>query len=115
MNDEEVAKMAVMLLNCQSAVEGRRIYTCTHEMKIKDCTIDMDADTWNSYHLMSNRARAVCYLVRQSQFVGITENTINKLLNAAQTQIKTYDILINEQQALQNMARITLNTVKDGV
>lgn len=59
MNDEELAKMAVHLLNCQSYVEGRTMYPCSEEMSIKQCTIDMDSDTWTSYHLMSNRSVAL--------------------------------------------------------
>ncbi|CAH1982174.1 unnamed protein product [Acanthoscelides obtectus] len=58
MNDEQLAKMAVHLLNCQSYVEGRPTYACSDEMSIRDCTKHMDSDTWTSYHLMSNRARA---------------------------------------------------------
>lgn len=42
----------------------------------------MDPDTWNSYLLMSNRARAVCYSIRQAQFRGLTELTVNKLMGA---------------------------------
>lgn len=32
LNDEQVSKLAVMLLNCQSAIEGRPIYQCTEYM-----------------------------------------------------------------------------------
>lgn len=41
----------------------------------------MDPDIWNSYHIMTNRARAVCYSVRQQQFRGLTEMTVNKLMH----------------------------------
>lgn len=114
MNDEQVAKMAVMLLNCQSAAEGRRIYPCTDSMSIKDCTTTMDADTWNSYHLMSNRARAVCYSVRQAQFRGLTEYTINKLLYAARDQLNSLSKLSKDQEDLHIMAEESLNVVAQG-
>lgn len=39
LNDEELAKLAVKLLNCQSAIEGRKIYPCTNEMVILSRTI----------------------------------------------------------------------------
>lgn len=32
MTEEELAKLSVNLLNCQSAVEGRKIFPCTEEM-----------------------------------------------------------------------------------
>lgn len=32
MSEEELAKLSVNLLNCQSAVEGRKIFPCTEEM-----------------------------------------------------------------------------------
>lgn len=40
----------------------------------------MDADTWNAYHLITNRAKAICAAVRQEQFRGLTEMTVNKLM-----------------------------------
>lgn len=115
MNDEELAKMAVALLNCQSHVEGRRIYPCTETMTIKQCTIDMDADTWNTYHLMSNRARAVCYSARQAQFRGLTEQTVNKLMEASRNQLTTLGKIANDQENLHNLAQDTLNTVSKGI
>ncbi|KAK4880353.1 hypothetical protein RN001_008499 [Aquatica leii] len=114
MNDEQLAKMAVMLLNCQSAVEGRKIYPCTDTMSIKDCTVNMDPDTWNSYHLMSNRARAVCYSVRQSQFRGLTEYTINRLMTAARNQLFNLDKISKDQENLHEMAQQSLESVAKG-
>nr|CAI5868800.1 unnamed protein product [Callosobruchus analis] len=71
MNDEQLAKMAVHLLNCQSYIEGRPTYACSDEMSIRECTKHMDSDTWTSYHLMSNRARAVCYAIRQRYVTSV--------------------------------------------
>ncbi|XP_071052470.1 protein brambleberry-like [Onthophagus taurus] len=114
MNDEEVSKMAVMLLNCQSAIEERRLYPCNENMSIKECTGQMDADTWNAYHLMANRVRAVCYTARQSQFIGITEHTINRLLDTSRNQVETLDKLVNEQEHLRDIAQNTLKNVAQG-
>lgn len=44
---------------------------------------------WNAYHLMSNRARAVCYAARSTQFRALTELTVNKLMQTAHSQIET--------------------------
>ncbi|KAF5288838.1 hypothetical protein FQA39_LY03717 [Lamprigera yunnana] len=114
MNDEELAKMAVMLLNCQSAVEGRKVYPCSETMSIKDCTVNMDPDTWNSYHLMSNRARAVCYIIRQTQFRGLTEYTINKLMSAAQDQLVNLNKISVDQKNLHSIATNFFNFVSEG-
>ena len=101
MTEEELAKLSVNLLNCQSAVEGRKMFPCTEEMSLKQCTTDMDADMWNAYHLMSNRARAVCYAARSTQFRALTELTVNKLMQTAHTQIKTLGSLKDSQDRLE--------------
>lgn len=114
MNDEQLAKMAVHLLNCQSYVEGRQMYPCTDEMSIKACTTSMDSDTWTSYHLMSNRARAVCYTIRQSQFRGLAEHTVNRLMDAAKDQLRTLGKIANNQENLRNLAETTYETLDKG-
>lgn len=114
LNDEQLAKMAVHLLNCQSFVEGRPLYPCTEEMNIKDCTINMDSDTWTSYHLMSNRARAVCYSIRQSQFRGLAEHTVNRLMDAAQQQLRTLGRLSDNQVQIKNIADKTYGSLMEG-
>lgn len=43
---------------------------------------------WNAYHLISNRARAVCYAARNTQFRALTELTVNKLMQSARSQIE---------------------------
>lgn len=114
MNDEELAKMAVHLLNCQSYVEGRKLYPCTDEMSIKDCTINMDSDTWTSYHLMSNRARAVCYMIRQTQFRGLAEQTVNKLMDTARSQLAYLERIEQGQENIQNLAEDTFEKLSKG-
>ncbi|XP_018402480.1 PREDICTED: protein brambleberry-like [Cyphomyrmex costatus] len=101
MSEEELAKLGVNLLNCQSAVEGRKMFPCTEEMSLKQCTTDMDADMWNAYHLISNRARAICYAARNTQFRALTELTVNKLMQSAHSQIKTLSSLKEGQDRLE--------------
>lgn len=114
MNDEQLAKMAVHLLNCQSYVEGRTIFPCTDEMSIKDCTTSMDSDTWTSYHLMTNRVRAVCYTIKQTQFRGLAEQTVNKLMNTAQNQLRHLEKIEQGQEEIQRMAENTLDVFSKG-
>ncbi|XP_066251045.1 protein brambleberry-like [Euwallacea similis] len=111
MNDEQLAKMAVQLLNCQSYVEGRKTYPCNEEMSIKKCTQEMDSDTWTSYHLMSNRARAVCYMVRQSQFRGLAEHTVNRLMEASKDQLKSLGRIAANQESIFSLAENTYDSL----
>lgn len=53
----------------------------------------MDAMTWNSYHIISNRARSICYATRQQQFRLKTEYTVNQLANQAENQMHLMDHL----------------------
>ncbi|XP_012135755.1 protein brambleberry [Megachile rotundata] len=114
MTEEELAKLSVNLLNCQSAVEGRKMFPCTEEMSLKQCTTDMDADMWNAYHLMSNRARAVCYAARSTQFRALTELTVNKLMQTAHTQIKTLSSLKEGQDRLEEQTVEALSSLSEG-
>ena len=57
----------------------------------------MDANTWNSYHIISNRARSICYATRQQQFRMKTEYTVNQLANQAENQME----LMNNLQVRQ--------------
>lgn len=82
LNAEQLGKLSVMLLNCQSNSEGRTLFECTENMSLKDCTIGMDSDTWNAYHLITNRAKAVCVATVSDQFRGLTEITVNKLMSS---------------------------------
>uniref|UniRef100_A0A1B6DF22 Protein brambleberry n=1 Tax=Clastoptera arizonana TaxID=38151 RepID=A0A1B6DF22_9HEMI len=105
--EEDLAKLSVQLLNCQSETEGRTLFSCTDKMNLKDCTSKMDSDTWNAYLLMNNRARAVCYAARQQQFRASSEMTVNKLMTTAHKQIESIDQL----QALQNQIGDAAETV----
>ncbi|XP_019628011.1 PREDICTED: protein brambleberry-like [Branchiostoma belcheri] len=114
MSEEEIAKLGVALLNCQSEVEGRPTFTCTQDMSLADCTAGMDSDTWNAYHIISNRARSVCYATRQQQFRRKTEQTVNKLVMTADQQVQAMESIKNGQAEIQTMAADTIQTVADG-
>lgn len=49
----------------------------------------MDTDTWNAYHIISNRARSVCYATRQQLFRRRAELTVNSLISTATSQLET--------------------------
>lgn len=53
----------------------------------------MDSNTWNSYHIISNRARSICYATRQQQFRMKTEFTVNQLAHQAENHMELMDNL----------------------
>lgn len=114
LNEEDLGKLSVRLLNCQSAVEGRPTFACTDEMTLRQCTQGMDQHTWNTYHLISNRARAVCYSTRQQQFYAKTEMTVNKLVWTTDQQVKAMSQLEQEQQKVSALTSQTLETMSSG-
>ncbi|CAH1239341.1 Hypp5806 [Branchiostoma lanceolatum] len=114
MTEEEIAKLGVALLNCQSQVEGRPTFACTQEMSLADCTASMDSDVWNAYHIISNRARSVCYAMRQQQFRRKTEQTVNKLVMTADQQVQAMESIKTGQAEIQTMAADTIQTVAEG-
>ena len=54
---------------------------------LRDCTSGMDPDAWNAYHIISNRARSVCYATRNQQFRLKTEYLVNQLAHTAGDQM----------------------------
>uniref|UniRef100_A0A9J8C507 Brambleberry n=1 Tax=Cyprinus carpio carpio TaxID=630221 RepID=A0A9J8C507_CYPCA len=114
LSEEQLAKLGVALFNCQSEVEGRRTYPCTEEMSIKECTEDMDSDTWNAYHIVSNRARSVCYATRQQHFRKRAELTVNALISTAASQLDAMKDLKEGQTELREMTAASLDKLLEG-
>ncbi|XP_062858781.1 protein brambleberry [Trichomycterus rosablanca] len=114
LSEEQLAKLGVALFNCQSEIEGRKTYLCTNEMSIKECTADMDSDTWNAYHIVSNRARAVCYATRQHQFRRQAEVTVNALISTATSQLDAMKDLKEGQQELRDITAASLDRLLEG-
>ncbi|XP_063307046.1 protein brambleberry-like [Pelobates fuscus] len=111
MSEEEIAKLGVCLLNCQAEVEGRPTYPCTEDMTLAECTSSMDPDTWNAYHIVSNRARSVCYATRQLHFRRRTELTVNTLVSTAMSQLEAMKILKDGQEELKELTSESLKKV----
>ncbi|XP_018427869.1 PREDICTED: protein brambleberry-like [Nanorana parkeri] len=111
MSEEEIAKLGVALFNCQAEVEDRKTYPCTEDMTLAECTSSMDADTWNAYHIVSNRARSVCYATRQLHFRRRTEVTVNTLVHTAMSQLEAMKILKDGQEELKELTSESLHKV----
>uniref|UniRef100_A0A665T2Z4 Brambleberry n=1 Tax=Echeneis naucrates TaxID=173247 RepID=A0A665T2Z4_ECHNA len=114
LSEEQLAKLGVMLFNCQAEIEGRRTYTCTDMMSIKECTADMDSDTWNAYHIVSNRARSVCYASRQHLFRRRAEQTVNALISTATSQLDAMKDLKEGQLELRELTAASLDKLLEG-
>ncbi|XP_068174954.1 protein brambleberry isoform X2 [Antennarius striatus] len=114
LSEEQLAKLGVALFNCQAEGEGRRTYSCSEEMTLKQCTAEMDSDTWNAYHIISNRARSVCYAVRQQLFRRRAEQTVNALISTATSQLSTMKDLKEAQRELRDLAAASLDKLLDG-
>ncbi|KAH9489374.1 hypothetical protein Btru_056524 [Bulinus truncatus] len=109
LTEEELGKLSVQLLNCQLEVEERPVFLCTNSMTLADCTKSMDGTSWNSYQIVGNRARAMCYATQQVQFRRLTELTVSHLVSAATDQIKSLNDLKLGQEQLHS---ITSETVR---
>ncbi|XP_070562103.1 protein brambleberry-like isoform X3 [Ptychodera flava] len=113
-NEEEVSKLGVALLNCQSQAEGRQTYTCTEDMGIGECTSGMDSNTWNAYHIISNRVRAVCYSARQQQFQYRTQHAVNQLAMTAEQQLHHVKQLQDSHEDLQESTDKVIEKMANG-
>ncbi|XP_042188508.1 protein brambleberry [Callorhinchus milii] len=111
LSEEELAKLGVSLFNCQAEIEQRPTYPCTPEMALADCTAGMDPDTWNAYHIVSNRARSVCYATRQQAFKRRTEMTVNALVATASGQLEAMKMLKDGQEELRELTAASLENV----
>ncbi|CAL8309278.1 unnamed protein product [Lota lota] len=114
LSEEQLAKLGVMLFNCQAQVEGRPTYPCTEEMSIKECTAEMDSDTWNAYHIVSNRVRSVCYATRQLYFRRKAEMTVNALISTASSQLDAMKDLKDGQVELKELTVASLDQLMQG-
>ncbi|XP_054906465.1 protein brambleberry isoform X2 [Poeciliopsis prolifica] len=114
LSEENLAKLGVELFNCQAEIEGRRSFPCTQEMTIKECTANMDPDTWNAYHIVSNRARSVCYAARQQLFRRRAELTVNSLISTTTSQLNAMKDLKVGQLELKELTVASLDKLLEG-
>ncbi|KAK7482506.1 hypothetical protein BaRGS_00026217, partial [Batillaria attramentaria] len=86
LTEEELGKLSVQLLNCQSEVEHRPVYTCTLDMTLAECTKDMDAVTWNTYQITG-----------QEHLHSMTQDTVRRLFESQQELLVTHETLKAKQ------------------
>jgi hypothetical protein len=82
-------------------------------MSLAECTADMDATLWNAYHLVSNRARSVCYATGQQLFRRQTEAVVNRLSSSSLQQIQAMADLSQQQEEVKQLARSSLETLQE--
>ena len=68
----------------------------------------MDATTWNAYHIISNRARSVCYSIQQQRFRKQTEVAVNKLSESTLRQLDVVQELENKHQQMKDFTQESL-------
>ena len=71
----------------------------------------MDSDTWNAYHIISNRARSICYSMRQTEFRMQAEKTVNHLANAALENVNMLKNLAVRISVVFNKGQVKLNKI----
>ena len=82
---------------------------------LSDCTGSMDASTWNAYHIISNRARSVCYATRQEHFKRQTEVAVNKLSQSTIQQLQTVRELASSHKEIKDFAQESLQVWMDKI
>ncbi len=75
---------------------------------LAECTGSMDATTWNAYHIVSNRARSVCYSIQQQRFRKQTEVAVNKLADSTLRQLQAVEEIENKHQQLKDFTQESL-------
>lgn len=73
----------------------------------------MDPHTWNAYHIVSNRARSVCYATRQQLFRHRTEVAVNRLALSTQEQLASMSALREGQVEVHEATRAALSSVQE--
>lgn len=68
----------------------------------------MDATTWNAYHIISNRARSVCYSIQQQRFRKQTEVAVNKLSESTLRQLQAVQELEDKHQQIKDFTQESL-------
>ncbi|XP_064642760.1 protein brambleberry-like [Lineus longissimus] len=114
LNEEQVSKIAVQLLNCQLETEKRPTFTCNDDMTLAECTKSMDPTVWNSYQIVSNRARAVCYSIRQQQFRWKSEMAVNQLMHSTVEQLNAMKDLKDGQETVAQATSSVLRKMYEG-
>jgi hypothetical protein len=64
--------------------------------------------------IVSNRARAICYAVRQQQFQLNAELTVNRLVESSQQQLQTLNTLYHGQEQIRSVAENTVAQMELG-
>lgn len=113
LTEEDLGKLAVQLLNCQSEAENRPTFQCTADMTIAECTKNMDGPTWNAYQIVGNRARAMCYATQQDQFRRLTEMAVHELVAAADDQLENLKQMMKGQELLHSLTSETVQKLFD--
>lgn len=101
------------LLNCQLGAQSKPIHECSDNMSLEDCTSDLSPEEWNSYNEVIAEAKQICLAIRQDQFRGLTEITINKLASSTHQHLDLMERLQNSQKLLEKATLNSLDEITD--
>lgn len=113
LSDEQLRKLSIDLYNCQLQAESRPSHECSENMPLDDCTSSMSPEEWSSYNQVYGQAKQLCLSIRQDQFRGLTELTINKLASSTQQHLDLMERLQGSQKLMEKATLSSLDEITD--
>lgn len=79
-------------------------------MPMGECTESLSPEEWSSYNQIYGQAKQLCLSIRQDQFRGLTELTINKLVSSTHNHLELMDRV--EKSTMTSLDEIADNHLK---
>lgn len=113
LTDEQIRKLSVDLYNCQLQAESRPSHECSENMPLEECTSSMSPEEWSSYNQIHGQAKQLCLSIRQDQFRGLAELTVNKLVSSTHQHLDLMEKLQSSQKLLEKATLTSLDEITD--
>ncbi|KAL5280294.1 hypothetical protein ACFFRR_004336 [Megaselia abdita] len=113
LTDEQLRRLSVDLFNCQLHSESKTSHECSENMPLEECTSQMSPEEKSSYAQIYGQAKQLCLSIRQDQFRGLTELTINKLVSSTHQHLDLMEKLQNSQKLLEKATLTSLDEITD--
>ena len=109
MTDIEQSRLAVAFANCHLDKSGRQTYPCTSSMTIKECTIDMDHDAFQTYtHFFTNTGH-ICYFLQNEIWQERTEGLIGKLSDTSTETVEKLEQALEYHEIMDEKQTVALS------
>lgn len=113
LSEEQLRKLSVDFYNCQLQAESRQTHACSENMPIEECTESLNPEERSSYNQIYGQAKQLCLSIRQDQFRGLTELTVNKLIQSSHNHLELMDELHSSQKLLEKSTLSSLEKIID--